>query len=151
MPGPRRSPSPRVTDGASPRSYGGAVQWHRAAVTAVAALAAAGTAATMLLAGPGGLGAVLTVVLVAVQAALLLTVRHGALRARQFLLAWTGQAGLTYLVAGDPGAGSALVYLGVGLVFAAVVVAGLAWWRPSEEPVPDGRRGDTQPLPVVDD
>ncbi|GAA4912303.1 hypothetical protein EV188_11599 [Actinomycetospora succinea] len=122
------------------------------AVTTVSALAAAGVAAAMLLAGTGGLAVALVVVLVAVQAVLLVAVRHEALRARQFLLAWSGQAGLTYLVAGEPGVASALVYLGVGLVFAAVVVAGLALWRPAPEPEhePGERRGDTQPLPVVD-
>lgn len=122
------------------------------AVTTVSALAAAEVAAAMLLAGTGGLAVAVVLVLVAVQAVLLLAVRHGALRARQFLLAWSGQAGLTYLVAGEPVVASALVYLGVGLVFAAVVVAGLALWRPAPEPEhePDERRGDTQPLPVVD-
>ncbi|MEJ2863057.1 hypothetical protein [Actinomycetospora flava] len=127
-----------------------------AAVTVTAALAAAGIAASMLLAGPDGPGAASTVVLAAAQVALLLGVRSGAVRARQFLLAWSGQAGLTYLVAGDAGAESALVFLGVGLVFAAVVVAGLALWRPEPEPDaepdagPDGRGGGTQPLPVAE-
>ncbi|MFC5142339.1 hypothetical protein ACFPK1_29215 [Actinomycetospora rhizophila] len=123
-----------------------------AAATVVAALAAAGIAATMLLAGPGGI----TVALTAVQAVLLLAVREGAVGLRRFLLAWTGQAGLTHLVAGGPGVESALVYLGVGLVFAAVVTAGLALWQPEPEPEyepahePGERRGGTQPLPVVD-
>jgi hypothetical protein len=129
--------------------------------TALAVLAAAGVVATMLLAGTGGLAAAVTVVLVAAQVVLLLVVRDGAVRLRQFLLAWTAQAGLTRLVAGDPTVGSALVYLGVGLLFGAVVVAGLALWRPSvDEPLdgthdePEdagGRRGDTQPLPVDGD
>ena len=168
MPGPRRPPSPRVADGASPRSYREVVDAHRMPVVATAAataavmtaapLAAAGIAATMLLAGPGGMSAVITVALTAVQAVLLLVVRDGAVGTRRFLLAWTGEAGLTYLVAGTPGIESALVYLGVGLVFATVVVAGLALWRPEPDPGPDvesapepgERRGGTQPLPVVD-
>lgn len=129
------------------------------AVVAVAGLAAAGIAASMLLVGTGGPAAALTVLLATVQVVLLLAVRGGVPRTRRFLLAWSGQAGLTYLVAGDPGVESALVYLGVGLVFAAVVVAGLALWRPESElepepesdvEQPDERRGETQPLPVVD-
>lgn len=125
-----------------------------AAVVSAAVLAAVGVAAVMLLMGPGGLAAALTVALTAAQVALLLMVRRGAVRIRQFLLAWSAQAGLTYLVAGDPGVGSALVYLGVGLVFAAVVVAGLALWRPEPEPEfepdADGRAGGTRPLPVAE-
>jgi len=119
-------------------------------VTVAAVLAVAGIAATMLLVGTGGLAAALTIALTAVQVSLLLAVRLGALRTRQFLLAWSGQAGLTYLVAGDPVVESALVYLVVGLVFAAVVMTGLALWRPDRDPEPEERDGGTRPLPVVD-
>jgi hypothetical protein len=120
-------------------------------VTAAAGVAAAGVAAAMLLTGPGGLVLVLAVVLGGAQLALLLRVRDGAVRARRFLLAWSGQAGLTYAVAGDPGAASALVYLGVGLVFAVVVVIGLSAMRRLDEPGAEEPRADTQPLPVIDD
>ncbi|MDD7938127.1 hypothetical protein PHK61_06815 [Actinomycetospora lutea] len=122
------------------------------ATVAAAALAAAGIVATMLLVSPGGIAAASVVVLTAVQVVLLLAVREGVVGVRRFLLAWTGQAGLTHLVAGGPGVTSALVYLGVGLVFAAVVVAGLALWRaePEHDPDGEGRTGDTRPLPVPD-
>jgi hypothetical protein len=116
----------------------------------VAVLAALGVAAAMVLAGPGGLALAATVVLVGVQVALLPGVRRGALAVRRFLLAWSAEAGLTYPVAGDPTVASALVYLGVGLVFAVVVVVGLALTRPAEEPLGGESRRDTQPLPVVD-
>ncbi|MEJ2888429.1 hypothetical protein [Actinomycetospora aeridis] len=121
-------------------------------VVTASAVAAAAVAATMLLAGSGGLAAAATVVLVAVQVALLLAVHAGAVRARQFLLAWSAQAGLTHLVAGEGTVESALVYLGVGLLFGAVVVVGLTLWRPAvPEPAEPGRSGDTQPLPVDGD
>jgi hypothetical protein len=121
-----------------------------AVATACAAVAAVGVAAVMLLAGPGGLALAVIVVLVALQVALLVALRGGGRPARCFLLAWSAEAGLTHAVAGDPTAGSALVYLGVGLVFALAVVVGLALTRPATEPAGEERRGDTQPLPVVD-
>ncbi|MDF2976093.1 MAG: hypothetical protein K0S40_821 [Actinomycetospora sp.] len=119
--------------------------------TGAAALAAGGVAATMLLAGPGGITVVVTVLLAAAQV-LLLRGTGGARRTRRFLLAASGQAGLTYAVAGDATVESALVYLGVGVVFGLVVVVALglldragAWDEPVDEP-----RTDTRPLPVVD-
>jgi hypothetical protein len=118
--------------------------------TACATVAAVGVAAVMLLAGPGGLALAVAVVLVALQVALLVAPRGGGRQARRFLLAWSAEAGLTYAVAGDPTAGSALVYLGVGLVFALAVVAGLVLTRPGAGSPSGERRGDTQPLPVVD-
>jgi hypothetical protein len=121
-----------------------------AVVTVVAVLAAAGIGTTMVLAGPHGVAVVIIALLVAVQVGLLLAVRRGLTRARQFLLAWSGEAGLSFLVAGDPTVASALVYLGVGLVFALVVVAGLALTRSWGEPAPQQRHDDTQPLPVPD-
>jgi hypothetical protein len=120
-----------------------------AVAVAVAVLAALGIAAAMLLTGPGGITLLVAVVLGAVQAGLLLRVRDGAVGARRFLLAWSGEAGLTYPLAGDPGAASALVYLGVGLLFALVVVVGLAATRRLELSE-DEPRSDTQPLPVTD-
>ncbi|GAA4881417.1 hypothetical protein [Actinomycetospora straminea] len=121
-----------------------------AVVTGAAAVAVLGVAAAMLLAGTTALAAVLTLLLVGVQGGLLLARPHGARRTRQFLLAGSAQAGLTHLVAGEPTVASALVYLGVGVVFAAIVVAGLALWPPAADPEPVERRGDTAPLPVVD-
>jgi hypothetical protein len=125
-----------------------------AARTGAAALAAGGVAATMLLAGTGGVTVVVTVLLAAVQA-LLLRGTGGTRRTRRFLLAASGQAGLTYAVAGDPTVASALVYLGVGVVFGLVVVVALGLLEragpldelsePDDEP-----RVDTRPLPVVD-
>ena len=117
----------------------------RAVLATVAACAlGAGVAAAMLLAG-GSL--LLVVILVVAQVALLVAVRDGARRARQFVLAWSAEAGLTHAVAGDPTVVSALVYLAVGLVFAVVAVAFLAFFRPGTEEEP---RADTAPLPVVD-
>ena len=116
----------------------------RAVLATLAACAlAAGVAAVMLLAG-GSL--LLVVVLVVAQVALLLAVRDGARRPRQFVLAWSAEAGLSHAVAGDPTLVSALVYLGVGLVFALAVVAFLAFVRPE----PEEPRIDTAPLPVPD-
>jgi hypothetical protein len=124
-------------------------------IVALSVLAALGIAAAMLLAGPGALTLLVAVVLGGVQVASLLRVREGALGLRRFLLASSGQAGLTYPLAGDPGVVSALVYAGVGLVFGVVVLVGLRVMRrldavdavdPAEEPL----RADTQPLPVTD-
>ena len=126
--------------------------------TTAAALAAAGVAATMVLAGTGAVTmavtVVVTVVLVAVQA-LLLRGPGGARRTRRALLAGSAQAGLTYPLAGDPGVASALVYVGVGVVFGVVVVValGLVDRVDVQDPVPgpgDEPRVDTRPLPVVD-
>lgn len=119
-------------------------------ITVTAVLAAAGIAATMLLAGASGITLAVTVVLAGVQIALLLGARRAAPRTRRFLLAWSAQAGATYPLAGDPDVASALVYLGVGLVFAAVVMAGLALTRADAPPTPEAARGDTRPLPVPD-
>lgn len=162
-PDPADHPPPHVVGGASggsARSYRGDVDRGgdgsapgvTAAVTGAAAVAALGVAATMLLAGATALAVVPTLLLVGAQGGLLLALPHAARRTRQFLLAASAEAGLTHLVAGDPTVASALVYLGVGVVFAAIVVAGLALWLPSTdpEPVPEERRGDTAPLPVVD-
>jgi hypothetical protein len=121
-----------------------------ALATATAVLAVAGIAAAMLLAGTSGITLAVTVALVGVQVGLLLGVRRGAVRTRRFLLAWSAQAGLTYPLAGDPGLASALVYLCVGLVFAVVVMVGLALTRPVEQPPARESHGDTQPLPVAD-
>lgn len=120
---------------------------RRLAAVLGAAVAAAGIAVTMLLAGTGGLTFLVALVLAGAQASILFLVRDAATHTRRFLLAWSGQAGLTYAVTGDPSPGSALVYLGVGVVFAAIVVAVLALTgsRSDDEP-----RVDTAPLPVVD-
>lgn len=115
---------------------------------AAAALAAGGIATSMLVVGTGGVAPVVTVALVAAQVVLLLVVRRGAIAPRRFLLAWSAQAGLTYLVAGDPTVASALVYLGVGAVFAVVVLVGLAVTRASVDTTAGERGGDTRPLPV---
>jgi len=125
----------------------------RAVLATLAACAlAAGVAAVMLLAG-GSL--LLVVVLVVAQVALLLAVRDGARRTRQFVLAWSAEAGLSHAVAGDPTLVSALVYLAVGLVFALAAVAFLAFFRPESDEEPDDEsdeepRVDTAPLPVTD-
>jgi hypothetical protein len=124
--------------------------------TVLATLAAgalgAGVATTMLLAGTGGLTFLVTLLLAGAEAALLFVVRDGAVRTRQFVLAWSGQAGLTYAVTGDPTLASALVYLGVGVVFAAVVVAVLALTGGRQETawLDEEPRADTAPLPVVE-
>jgi hypothetical protein len=120
--------------------------------TGAAVLAAGGVAATMLLAGTGGITVVVTLLLAAAQA-LLLRASGGARRTRLFLLAASAQAGLTYAVAGDATVASALVYLGVGVVFGLVVVVALGLLDragPLDEPV-DEPRVDTRPLPVVDE
>lgn len=122
-----------------------------AARTGAAVLAAGGVTATMLLAGTGGITVVVTLLLAAVQA-LLLRGTGGARRTRLFLLAASAQAGLTYAVAGDATVASALVYLGVGVVFGLVVVVALGLLDragPFDEPVEEPRV-DTRPLPVVD-
>ncbi len=117
-------------------------------------LAAGGVAATMLLAGTGGITLVVTLLLTAAQA-LLMRGTGGARRTRLFLLAASAQAGLTYAVAGDATVASALVYLGVGAVFGLVVVVALGLLgragplgEPLDEPVEEPRL-DTRPLPVV--
>jgi hypothetical protein len=125
-----------------------------AARTSAAVLAAGGVAVSMLLVGTGGITVVVTVLLVAAQA-LLLRGPDGTRRKRRFLLAASGQAGLTYAVAGEATVTSALVYLGVGVVFGLVVVVALGLLDragpldelddPADEP-----RADTRPLPVVD-
>jgi hypothetical protein len=124
-------------------------------MVALSVLAALGIAAAMVLAGPGALTLVVAVVLGVVQAASLLRVREGALGVRRFLLASSGQAGLTYPLAGDQGVVSALVYVGVGLVFGVVVVVGLRAMRrldtvDAADHVGEPPRADTQPLPVTD-
>lgn len=108
-------------------------------------------AVTMLVVGTSAVTLVVTVLLVAGQV-VALRGPGGARRTRRFLLAASAQAGLTYPVAGEPTVASALVYLGVGLVFGAVVVVALAlldragpWDGPVDEP-----RADTRPLPVVE-
>ena len=121
-----------------------------ALATATAVLAVVGIAAAMLLAGTTGITLAVTVALVGVQVGLLFGVRRGAVRTRRFLLACSAQAGSTYSLAGDPGTVSALVYLGVGLAFAVVVMVGLALTRPVEQPPVRESHGDTQPLPVAD-
>jgi hypothetical protein len=159
-----RAPSvtlpPRVADGATGPGRAArtvAVMGRSSAVTVavLSACSALGIAAAMLLAGPGALTLLVAAVLGAVQVGLLLRVRTGALGVRRFLLASSGQAGLTYPLAGDPGAVSALVYGGVGLVFGAVVVVGLRAMRrldavDSADEDPEESRADTQPLPVTD-
>ena len=115
--------------------------------TGAALLAAGGVGAAMLLAGTGGITVVVTVLLAAAQA-LLLRGAGGARRTRRFLLAASAQTGLTYAVAGEETVASALVYLGVGVVFGLVVVVALGLLDragPLDEP-----RVDTRPLPVVD-
>jgi hypothetical protein len=120
--------------------------------TLAACALGAGVAATMLLAGTGGLTFLVTLLLAGAEAALLFLVRDGAVRTRHYVLAWSGQAGLTYAVTGDPTTASALVYLGVGVVFAAVVVAVLALTGGQEETawLDEEPRADTAPLPVVE-
>lgn len=124
-----------------------------AARTVAAALGAGAVAATMLLAGTSAVTLVVTVVLAAGQALLLRG--GGARRARRFLLAASAQAGLTYPLAGDPTVASALVYLGVGVVFGSVAVLALGLLdradreEPPDEP-PDEPRVDTRPLPVAE-
>jgi hypothetical protein len=114
----------------------------------MAVLAAGGVAATMLLAGTGGITAVVTLLLAAAQA-VALRGTGGARRTRLFLLAASAQAGLTYAVAGDATVASALVYLGVGVVFGLVVVVALGLLERAG-PWDEGPRVDTRPLPVVD-
>ena len=128
----------------------------RTAVRAgVAVLAAGGVAATMLLAGPSGITLAATVLLAGLQA-LLLRGTGGARRTRRFLLAASAQAGLTYPVAGDATVASALVYLGVGVLFGLVVVVALGVLDragPLADPLGETvgePRADTRPLPVVD-
>ena len=131
--------------------------------TAAAVLAAGGVAATMLLVGTSGVTLVVTVLLAAVQV-LLLRGPGGARRTQRFLLAASAQAGLTYPVAGEATVASALVYLGVGVVFGLVVVVALGMLDragPLDElsdelsdeltDEPDEPRGGTRPLPVVDE
>jgi hypothetical protein len=125
-----------------------------AARTGAAVLAAGGVAVTMLFAGTGGITVVVTVLLAAAQA-VALRGSGGARRTRRFLLAASGQAGLTYGVAGEAAVASALVYLGVGVVFGLVVVVALGLLEragtldelddPADEP-----RADTRPFPAVD-
>jgi hypothetical protein len=123
--------------------------------TGVAVLAAGGVATTMLLAGTSGITLVVTVLLAGVQA-LLLRGTGGARRAQRFLLAASAQAGLTYPVAGDATVASALVYLGVGVVFGLVVVVALGMLHragPFDDPYGDPAgepRSGTRPLPVVE-
>lgn len=130
----------------------GAVETRTVSATLAACALGAGVVATMLLAGTGGLTFLVTLLLAGAQVALLFLARDGAIRTRRFVLAWSGQAGLTYAVTGDPTPASALVYLGVGVVFAAVVVAVLALTagRDETEVWNDEPRVDTAPLPVVD-
>jgi hypothetical protein len=113
----------------------------------------------MLLAGASGVTLVVTVLLAAGQV-LLLRGRGGPRRTQRFLLAASAQAGLTYPVAGEATAASALVYLGVGVVFGLVVVVALGMLDragPLDGPadglsdeLSDEPRGGTRPLPVVD-
>lgn len=85
-------------------------------------------------------------------------------RWHQLVAAWSVQAGLTWLVAGDPTTTSALVYLACGLVFAVLLVGFLAVMDrrapgdladpPAEaddavdDEVVANRPTDTAPLPV---
>ena len=122
---------------------------------------AAGVVAVLLFAGGTTLGIVATLVLLAGQVALLWW-RPQSRGWQRFLLAWTGEAGLSHAVSGDPTVMSALVFLGVGLVFALVVVAALAaidriggideGIDVDEVDVEVERpRSDTAPLPVTRD
>ncbi|WP_116708314.1 hypothetical protein [Actinomycetospora cinnamomea] len=124
---------------------------ERTAARTVAAVAAAtGVVVTMLLAGSGVVTVVVTAVLAVGQALLLRG--GGARRARRFLLAASAQAGLTFAVAGDPTVASALVYLGVGVVFGLVVVVALGLLdRHGDDLADDEPRVDTRPLPVADE
>ncbi|MHC1562001.1 hypothetical protein ACR9E3_23820 [Actinomycetospora sp. C-140] len=118
----------------------------RSMALAVAVLAALGTGAVMLVAGSGPVTFLVTALLAAVQVALLARVRDVLVPLRRFLLAWSGQAGLTYAVAGAPTVESALVFLGVGLVFAAVLLGVLALTRrldaSDDVSVPDDELGE---------
>ncbi|WP_433783935.1 hypothetical protein ACQPX6_27635 [Actinomycetospora sp. CA-101289] len=120
----------------------------RAAASVVLAVL---VAAMMLLAGTSGITLVVTVLLVAGQA-VLLRGPGGAPRTRRFLLAASAQAGLTYPVAGEPTVASALVYLGVGVVFGLVVVVALGLLDRAGvgDEIDQQPRADTRPLPVVE-
>lgn len=84
--------------------------------------------------------------LATVQVALLVA-RRPASRPQQFLAIWSVQAGLTYLWAGDDTAASTLVYVLVGVVFA----AGVTWFLAHAHTLDDLEDGpaDTRPLPVT--
>lgn len=64
----------------------------------------------------------------------------------RFLAIWSGEAGLTFLWAGDGSTVSAAIYILVGVVFAAVATCFLAYaWRADGEPAGPT---DTRPLPA---
>jgi hypothetical protein len=64
----------------------------------------------------------------------------------RFLAIWSGEAGLTFLWAGDGSTVSAVIYVLVGVVFAAVATVFLAYaGRADDEPAGPT---DTRPLPV---
>lgn len=124
------------------------------AAAAAAVLAVAVFGAMLLLTGP----AQALVVYGAVLAQVAVLVVHGraghpvggAVGRRRhvprFLAIWSGEAGLTYLWAGDGSTVSAAIYVVVGVVFAAVATCFLAYARRADDE-PAGPT-DTRPLPV---
>lgn len=136
----------------------------RTGAAATAWLLAAAVVAAMLLI-TGSLRDVSVLVLAVVQVVLhLLAVRSlGPSSPRRVAVLWSVQAGLTWLVAGDPTTTSVLVYAAIGFVFALVaevVLRLVARFATVDGPLDeadedDGPRGDprptdTAPLPVRD-
>lgn len=67
----------------------------------------------------------------------------------RFLAIWSGEAGLTFLWAGDGSTVSAAIYIVVGVVFAAVATWFLAYaGRADDQPTDPAGPTDTRPLPV---
>lgn len=124
---------------------------HRRALLAACALAAVVFGAMTALDG-----VLRDVVVLAVDATLvvghLLVVRTvGPARWQRGVVLWAAQAGLTWLVAGDPSRASAVVFIGVGLVFALVADLVLELVRRHTERADGVGSTGTAPLPAVDD
>ncbi len=113
----------------------------------------------MLGLGPGGLRTTVVVAPCVVQAALMFARglarrRAGRLadpsfRGHQFVMLWSVQAGLTWIVSGEDTAVSAAIYVLTGLVFA-VLLTGFLWFTEGSAQQAPTASG-TQPLPITDD
>lgn len=129
------------------------------ATTAAAwALAAAVAAAMLTLSGVARDVAVLVLVVAQLGVQVLATRARGPSSRRRIAGLWSVEAGVMWLVAGEPTTTSALVYLATGLVFAVVadLVLRLVGRVADADAEPDSAqdsaptRSDTAPLPVHD-
>lgn len=120
--------------------------------TAAWALAAATAAAMVLLPGVARVVAVLVLVVAQVGVQVLASRSRGPSSGRRTAGLWSVEAGLMWLVAGEPTTTSALVYLATGLVFAVVadVVLRLVGRVADADREAGPARTDTAPLPVHD-